>query len=54
MNTLNEAQAFHAVICDGAIHDCGSKLGFLKANAALGAAHPEHGGAFKAFLKEIL
>jgi len=54
MNSLNERQAFHAVICDGGIYDCGSKLGFVKANAALGAAHPEFGAEFKAYLKELL
>lgn len=54
MNALNERQTFHAVVCDGAIHDCGSKLGFLMANAALGAAHPEFGETYKAFLKKLV
>lgn len=53
MNTLNGQQAFHAVICEGAIHDCGSKLGFLMANATLGASHPEFGPAFREHLKSI-
>ena len=54
MNRLNGNQAFHAVVCDGGIYDCGSKLGFLQANAALGAAHPDLGPAFKAYLKDLL
>lgn len=54
MNTLNEQQSFSAVICEGGIYDCGSKLGFLKANAALGALHPEFGDDFKAYLKSLL
>ncbi len=53
MNTLNGQQTFHAVVCDGLIYDCGSKLGFVKANAALGANHPEFGAEFKSFLKSI-
>ena len=53
MNRLNDQQTFHAVICDGGIYDCGSKLGFLKANAALGAANPEFGDEFKAYLKTL-
>lgn len=54
MNTLNDQQKFHAVICEGGIYDCGSKLGFLKANAALGAQNSEFGEEFKAYLKTIL
>ncbi len=53
MNSLNNEQTFHAVICEGGIFDCGSKLGFLKANAALGAANPEFGDEFKAYLKTL-
>jgi UTP--glucose-1-phosphate uridylyltransferase len=36
MNALNRAQTFHACVCSGEIHDCGSKLGWLQANIALG------------------
>ena len=32
----HDDQPFHAVRFDGEIHDCGSKLGFLKANIAYG------------------
>ncbi len=53
MNTLNAQQAFHACICDGTIHDCGSKLGWLKANVALGIDNPEFGADFSAFISEM-
>ena len=52
MNTLNGQQAFHACICDGIIHDCGSKLGWLKANVALGVNNPEFGADFSEFISE--
>ncbi len=52
MNTLNDKQAFHACICDGTIHDCGSKLGWLKANVALGVDNPEFGAELSAFISE--
>ena len=54
MNRLNTKQTFHACVNEGDIHDCGSKLGWLKANAALGLENPEFGEAFAAFLKEKL
>ncbi|MEO1242240.1 MAG: UTP--glucose-1-phosphate uridylyltransferase GalU [Pseudomonadota bacterium] len=50
MNSLNEKQVFHACVCDGAIHDCGSKLGWLKANVALGIEHAEFGNTFAEFI----
>ncbi len=37
----------------GVRYDCGSKLGYLQATVALGMRHPEVGGAFTAYLKEI-
>jgi UTP--glucose-1-phosphate uridylyltransferase len=36
---------------EGVRYDCGSKLGYLQATVALGARHPEVGGAFGAYLK---
>jgi UTP--glucose-1-phosphate uridylyltransferase len=38
---------------EGTRYDCGSKLGYLQATVALGARHPEVGGAFAAYLKEF-
>ncbi|NOX96307.1 MAG: UTP--glucose-1-phosphate uridylyltransferase GalU [Alphaproteobacteria bacterium] len=51
MNKLNEQQTFNACICAGGIYDCGSKLGWLQANVALGLKDPDLGSAFGAFLK---
>ncbi|MEL6436096.1 MAG: UTP--glucose-1-phosphate uridylyltransferase GalU, partial [Pseudomonadota bacterium] len=41
MLSLMEEQTFHAVPFSGNTYDCGSKLGFLQANLALGLAHEE-------------
>ena len=54
MNRLNEAQTFNACICEGVIHDCGSKLGWLQANLDLGLQSQEFGDAFAQFAKERL
>ena len=53
MNRLNKEQTFHACLCEGVIHDCGSKLGWLKANAALGVKNEEFGNDYAAFLKSL-
>jgi len=37
----------------GTRYDCGSKLGYLQAIVAFGRKHPEVGGAFDAYLKEL-
>jgi len=37
----------------GTSHDCGSKLGFMKANIAYGLRHPEIGEELKAHLKSL-
>ena len=39
---------------EGERFDIGAKLGFLKANVAMGAQHPETGEEFKAFLKAFV
>jgi UTP--glucose-1-phosphate uridylyltransferase len=39
---------------DGVRYDCGDKLGYLKANVAYAMAHPEFGGAFKAYLRRLM
>lgn len=54
MNELNRAQAFRAVVCTGEIHDCGSKLGWLLANLAIGLASPEVGPGLRARAKTLL
>jgi UTP--glucose-1-phosphate uridylyltransferase len=49
-----EKQPFFAVRFDGRIYDCGSKLGFLVANAAYALARDDLGPPFKAELKKLL
>lgn len=51
MNALNLKQAFHAVICKGMIHDCGSKLGWLQANIDMALRSPELSDAVTSFLR---
>ena len=41
-------QPFHAVTVDATRYDCGTKLGFVAANLALGLADPEIGEALRA------
>ena len=47
-------ESFHAVRFDGAIYDCGAKLGFLMANLALGLKDRETGPALRAALKNMV
>jgi len=54
MNKLNESQLFNACICDGIIHDCGSKLGWLQANLDLGLQENNFGNEFEAYAKKRL
>lgn len=51
MNRLIASQAFHACLCEGEIHDCGSKLGWLKANFDLGLKNPALGAELAAYLR---
>ncbi|HVV92405.1 MAG TPA: UTP--glucose-1-phosphate uridylyltransferase [Hyphomicrobiales bacterium] len=54
MLTLLGQQPFWAYPFPGKIYDCGSKLGFLTANAALGLADPALGPTFRAVLKGLV
>ncbi len=47
-------QPFHAVRFDGAIYDCGSKLGFLTANVAYGLSHPETAADLRTEIARLL
>ena len=47
-------QAFHAVRFDGAIYDCGTKVGFLVANVAYALARDDLAPGFKAAIKKLL
>ncbi|MEM9495864.1 MAG: UTP--glucose-1-phosphate uridylyltransferase GalU [Pseudomonadota bacterium] len=51
MDALMKDQAFYAFEYEGESHDCGDKLGWLKANVSLGLKHEQLSGPFAAFLK---
>lgn len=53
MVRLMETQDFHALEYDGASYDCGSKLGYFRANLAYATGDAEHGAAARAMLKEF-
>ena len=54
MDELMKQQSFYAYQYDGESHDCGDKLGWLKANVALGLKRDEFSGALRDFLKSQL
>ncbi|MEL6364554.1 MAG: UTP--glucose-1-phosphate uridylyltransferase GalU [Pseudomonadota bacterium] len=54
MATLMKAQTFHGFRFEGARHDCGDKLGWLKANVAMGLAREEFAADFRAYLKDAI
>ena len=54
MNALIRTQAFHAVVCSGTIHDCGSKLGWLKANLDVALKAPEVAEALADYARKRL
>jgi UTP--glucose-1-phosphate uridylyltransferase len=47
---LETVEAFHLT---GKSHDCGSKLGYMKANVEYALRHPEMGDEFKAYLANL-
>jgi UTP--glucose-1-phosphate uridylyltransferase len=54
MITLSASRPFYGVTFDGAIHDCGMKVGFLTANVAYALARPDIAGPFRAELDKLL
>ncbi len=44
-------EAFHMT---GKSHDCGSKIGYMKAFVEYGVRHETRGKAFQSFLKEVV
>jgi UTP--glucose-1-phosphate uridylyltransferase len=54
MITLARKSPFYGLKFDGISHDCGSKLGFLVANAAYGLARDDIAKDFRAELKKLL
>ena len=53
MNKLAQQQSFHACVCTGEIHDCGSKLGWLQANIKLGMADKRFAEDLQAFIRQF-
>jgi UTP--glucose-1-phosphate uridylyltransferase len=54
MIALAKTQAFHALKFEGRSHDCGSKIGFLVANAAYALERDDIADEFRAELKRLL
>lgn len=50
---LIDEQKVEAFNMTGKSHDCGSKLGYMKANIEYGLRHPELNGEFSAYLKSL-
>lgn len=48
---IEPVEAFHMT---GKSHDCGSKLGYMKANVEYGLRHPELSEEFSAYLKGLI
>jgi UTP--glucose-1-phosphate uridylyltransferase len=51
---LMEKETVEAFHMTGKSHDCGSKLGYMKANVEYGLRHPELAEGFKAYLKAVV
>jgi UTP--glucose-1-phosphate uridylyltransferase len=54
MRTLMQTQPFYAYKYSGRSYDCGSRLGFLTANAAFALDHPEVAPRFAEHLRELI
>lgn len=52
--SLMSSQGVEAYAMKGKSHDCGSKLGYMKANVEFALRHPEVKEEFAAFLRQIL
>ena len=50
---LMERETVEAFHMSGKSHDCGSKLGYMKANVEYGLRHPELAEEFTAYLKQL-
>jgi UTP--glucose-1-phosphate uridylyltransferase len=51
---LMDKQPVNAYLMKGKSHDCGSKLGYMKANVEYALRHKSLKNDFKAYLKEIV
>ncbi|USQ96157.1 UTP--glucose-1-phosphate uridylyltransferase GalU [Caulobacter sp. RL271] len=54
MAKLMAQQKFHAYVYEGATHDCGDKIGLLKANVALALKRPDLGAAARTAVEAAL
>jgi UTP--glucose-1-phosphate uridylyltransferase len=54
MDALMKDQHFYAYEYEGESHDCGDKLGWMKANVALGLKRPEFAEPLRDFLKNAV
>jgi UTP--glucose-1-phosphate uridylyltransferase len=54
MLTLVQSEGMYGVAYEGTHYDMGSKLGILKANAAVGLTHPETGAEYRRYLEELI
>jgi UTP--glucose-1-phosphate uridylyltransferase len=52
--SLMADEPVHVLPFTGIRYDCGSKLGYLRANVEYGLRHPELGPSFRAYLEEVL
>ncbi len=53
ISSLMKVEQVDAYYMKGKSHDCGSKLGYMKANVEYGLRHPSIGEDFKAFLASL-
>ncbi len=54
MATLMKSQAFTAFEYEGITHDCGDKIGLLRANVALALKRPDLGEAARKAISALL
>lgn len=54
IDSLMEKETVEAFHMTGKSHDCGSKLGYMKANVEYGLRHPEIADDFKEFVKALV
>ena len=54
IDSLMEKETVEAFHMTGKSHDCGSKLGYMKANIEYGLRHPEIAEEFQAYIKELI
>jgi UTP--glucose-1-phosphate uridylyltransferase len=51
---LMEKETVEAFHMTGKSHDCGSKLGYMKANVEYALRHPEMADEFRAYVTDLI